>query len=324
VENGIIKILLKKLSLKFVVNKKISKAKSAYTLLELSIVIAIMAVMMTGAIGISVSTFNNTKKIATEMRLRQLYDAVGKFLLINKRMPCPARLDLTINDNGYGEEVGNGSGCSDFTGVYQGVNSNHFYGMIPMKSLGLPLEFSRDEYGSKISFIVDDRFTRSFQDVPNFANPSFGTVSAYDTAFNIQEKPPSAGKTNSAGAIMIILSHGKNKFGAFNDNATTQNIAPTDVDELSNAYSANFDNNFIFKSLNSEIFDDIMIYKTRNQLVEEFSAFYLIACNNAGSLFDNKNAYYGQNIFGTCANGIVPEIYCDKYGSWHLINGCTN
>lgn len=306
------------------VNKKISNPKSAYTLLELSIVIAIMAVMLTVAIGISVSTFNNTKRISTEMRLNNAYNAIGKFLLINKRLPCPARLDLTINDNSYGEEVGNGSGCSGFAGVYQGSNSNHFYGMIPMKSLGLPLEYSRDEYGSKISFIVDDRFTRSFQDVPNFANPSFGTVSAYDTAFSVQEKPPSAGKVASAGAIMIILSHGKNKLGAFNDNATTQNTAPTDTDELSNAYSANFDNNFVLKSINSEIFDDIMIYKTRNQFVEEFNAFYLIACNNAGSVFANKNAYYGQNIFGTCVNGIVPEIYCDKYGNWHLINGCTN
>ncbi|MFZ9181488.1 MAG: type II secretion system protein [Rickettsiales bacterium] len=316
--------MLKKLNLKIVVNKKISIKKSAYTLLELSIVIAIMAVMMTGAIGISVSTFNNTKKIATEMKLRQLYNAVGKFLLINKRMPCPARLNLTINDNGYGEEVGNGSGCSGFTGVYQGANSNHFYGMIPMKSLGLPLEFSRDEYGSKISYIIDDRFTRSFQDVPNFSNPSFGTVGNYGVAFNIKEKPPSSGKLDSAGAIMIIMSHGKNKFGAFNDNSTTQNTAPTDLDELSNSYSANFDNNFIFKSPNSEIFDDIMIYKTRNQLVEEFNAFYLIACSDAGTIFGNKNAYYGQNLFGTCTNGIVPEIYCDKFGNWHLINGCTN
>lgn len=316
--------MLKKLNLKIVVNKKISKPKSAYTLLELSIVIAIMAVMMTGAIGISVSTFNNTKKIATEMKIRQLYNAVGKFLLINKRMPCPARLDLTINDNSYGEEVGNGSGCSGFTGVYQGSNANHFYGMIPMKSLGLPLEFSRDDYGSKISYIIDDRFTRSFQDVPNFSNPSFGTVTNYGTAFNIKEKPPSSGKLDSAGAIMIILSHGKNKFGSFNDNSSTQNTLPTDVDELSNSYVENFDNNFIFKSLNSEIFDDIMIYKTRNQLVEEFSAFYLIACSDAGTLFANKNAYYGQNLFGTCDNGIVPEIYCDKFGNWHMINGCTN
>ena len=310
---------------KKLLGKKLAKkTNSAYTLLELSIVIAIMAVMMTGAIGISVSTFNNTKKIATEMRIRQLYNAVGKFLLINKRMPCPARLDLTINDNSYGEEVGNGSGCSGFSGVYQGNNVNNFYGMIPMKSLGLPLEFGRDEYGSKISYIVDDRFTRSFQDAPNFSNPSFGTVANYASAFNIQEKPPSTGKLSSAGAIMIILSHGKNKFGAFNENSLTQNTLPADADELSNSYVANFDNNFILKSLNSEIFDDIMIYKTRNQLVEEFNAFYLIACENAGSLFANKNAYYGQNLFGTCANGIVPEVYCDKYGNWHMINGCTN
>jgi len=309
----------------FLYKTNISNSKiKAYSLLELSIVISIIAVLMTGAIGISVSTLNKSKNTATNMRLIQIYDAIGKFLLINKRLPCPARLDLDLNSNSFGEEVGNGSGCSGYSGVYVGSNVNHFYGMIPMKSLGLPMEFGRDEYGSKISYIVDDRFARSFQDVPNFSNPSFGTVSNYNTAFNIFDKPPSAGKLNTAGAIIVILSHGQNKLGAFNYNSTTQNIASTDVDELSNSYSANFDNNFTLTSKNSEIFDDIMIYKTRNQLVEEFSAFYLIACNNAGSLFDNKNAYYGQNIFGTCVNGIVPEIFCDKYGNWHLINGCTN
>ena len=74
-----------------------------------------------------------------------------------------------------------------------------------------------------------------------------------------------------------------------------------------------------------KIFDDIVLFKTRNQIVQDFNAFYLIACLNSG--FTNQiHAYYDQNIYDNDCAGLnykkIPEKYCDKFGRWHEINRC--
>ena len=303
----------------------------AYTIIELSIVITIIAVLMTGALSISVGSLAKLKKTATERKINEIYDAIGKFLLVNKRLPCPARLDITPENVNFGREVGIGAGC-DSTGVYQSSVSgmgNIFYGMVPFLSLGLSYDYAQDDFGSKFSFIIDQRFTKNYQNTPDFANNSFGTVANINSIITIHEKPSATTQVITNDAIMIILSHGLNKKGAFNFETNSQNSRSSDVDEQNNDYASNYDNIFVASSQNSEIFDDIMIYKTRNQIVEDFDAFYLIGCNDAGTAFGNKSAYYDQIIYAnsSCAGLTytkLPEKYCDKYGNWVEINKCGN
>ena len=312
---------------------KKSKYKSAYTLIELSIVILIVSFLMTGALTITIGSLNKAKKNYTQSKINQIYNAIGKFLLENKRLPCPASLELTKDNNLYGMEVGSGSGCSG-SGVYQSPTSaNIYYGMVPSKTLGLPSNMAEDEFGSKISYVIDERFTKSYQDVPNFANFGFGTTDPYTATINVIEKPSAISREITQDAILLIISHGLNKFGAFNANASTQNaisIDPNETDEASNSYSSAFDNNFIYYSQNSKTFDDLVLFKTRNQIVEDFNAFYLIACKDAGVKFENKNSYYGQTLYSTTPCDGSPtyqkilEKYCDRFGNWVDINKCEN
>ncbi len=312
-------------------NKKL-KYKSAYTLIELSIVILIVSFLMVGALTVSIGSLNNAKKNYTQIKINQIYSAIGKFLLENKRLPCPADLTLTKNSNLYAIESGSGSGCLG-NGVYKSQTSaNIFYGMVPTKTLGLPSNMAEDEFGSKISYIIDERFTKSYQDVPNFANFGFGTTDPYTSTINIKEKPSAISRDVTQDAILIIISHGLNKFGAFNANSSVQNAIsndPTETDEAENSYKDSFDNNFISYSQNSKTFDDFVFFKTRNQIVEDFNAFYLIACKDAGVKFENKNSYYGQTLYSTnsCAGLSYQKIlekYCDKFGNWFEINKCEN
>lgn len=304
-------------------------AKSAYSLIELSIVITIIAILMTGALSISVGSLAKLKKITTERKVSEIYDAIGKFLLVNKRLPCPARLDITSENVNFGREVGSGAGCGS-AGVYQSSvsgMSNIFYGMVPFLSLGLSYDYAQDDFGSKFSYIIDQRFTKNYQYTPNFANDSFGTVNDVTAILTIHEKPSATTQVITSDAMLIILSHGLNKNGAFNFETNIQNPRSSDLDEKDNDYVSNYDNVFVASSQNSDIFDDIMIYKTRNQIVEDFDAFYLIACNNAGTNFGNKSAYYDQIIYATSTcSGLtytrLPEKYCDKYGNWVEINKC--
>ena len=416
--------MLKKLSQKIVVNKKISRPKSAYTLVELSIVILILAVLMTGGLTITIGSFNKAKKISTQNKINEIYKSLGKFLLENKRLPCPASLELTKNDNSYGVEYGNGSGCGTGavgSGVYVNpTNPNIFYGMIPAKTLNLPLSMGEDDFGSKISYVIDQRFTTVFQEViSSTTNSGFGTTEPYTSIITVKEKPSATSRDITQDAILVIISHGLNAFGAFNANARTRNPRSSDPDEKDNDYfsgfstyfvngvevydasgtactaiactipstanvdqtsvgyantptsltcktgyssspaptytctasgtasvtgsctaitctipvaegasvnyTASFDKNFIYNSQNSEIFDDVVLFKTRNQIVQDFDAHRLVACINAGVEFGSKSAYYEQYLYGTSCGfdyKKIPEKYCDKFGKWFEINKC--
>ena len=312
------------------INNKILKPKSAYTLIELSIVILIISVLMMGGLTITISSLNKAKKISSQNKINEIYNAVGKFLLENKRLPCPANLALTKDSNLYGVESRDGNNECNVSIS----NGNLYYGMVPAKTLNLPLNMGEDDFGGKISYIIDKRFATNFQDNITNKNTGFGTTGSYTGIMTIKEKPSSISRTITADAILVILSHGLNKFGAFNNNSTIQNARSSDSDESENDANSSvangFDNIFIYNSQNSKIFDDVMIFKTRNQIVQDFSAFYLIACLDDGldNTFSGKSAYYGQNLYGTkCGSGFtydkIPEKYCDRFGKWHEINRCA-
>ena len=315
------------------IHNKVQKSKTAYTLIELSIVILIISVLMTGGLTITISSLNKAKKISTQNKINEIYNAVGKFLLENKRLPCPASLELTKNDELYGTESRSANGCNLSASF---VNNDIFYGMVPLKTLNLPMNMGEDNFGSKISYIIDQRFTTNFQEVITNKATGFGTTENFASkpsfpngVINIIEKPSAISREITKDAILVILSHGFNKFGAYNFNGKTQNTRSSDADEMSND-SNSFDNIFIFNSQNSAIFDDILLFRTRNQIVQDFNAFYLIACLDDGSsaIYDNKSVYYGQNLYGTKCTGPsftydkIPEKYCDRFGNWHEINRC--
>ena len=71
--------------------------KTAYSLLELSIVILIIAILISGAMTMSVGTLNNAKNKATQDKIAEIYKSLGNFLLANKRLPCPASLKKLKN-----------------------------------------------------------------------------------------------------------------------------------------------------------------------------------------------------------------------------------
>ena len=57
------------------------------------------------------------------------------------------------------------------------------------------------------------------------------------------------------------------------------------------------DNNVIkVASNNSDIFDDILFYKTRNQLVQDFSAFNLIPCQATTTTISGFNNGFDKII----------------------------
>jgi prepilin-type N-terminal cleavage/methylation domain-containing protein len=78
----------------------------AFSLLELSIVILIASILVTGALSVSSSMTDERKIIITKDRMDVIYKALGTFLLKNKRLPCPASLlEIKSTSTTYGTEL---------------------------------------------------------------------------------------------------------------------------------------------------------------------------------------------------------------------------
>ena len=313
--------------------KKPYKQKQAFSLVELSVVLLVIATLLsTSVIGYK-SIISASKVKSNRDSIDAVYKAIGNYLITNKKLPCPASLTLTKGDVNYGNEVRVSGICSSSSGVI--INGNLAYGMVPTQTLGLPANIAEDSFGTKLSYIIDKRFATL---INSAGTNGFEGTDPDATMIQIQELSSSIVLSN---AIMVIISHGANKLGGFNSNSTSQNPNPANADELSNI-STNFDNIFM-RSSNSSSFDDVLLFKNKMQLAVE-SGFDKMACRSlpvdsvtgkceASSILTNlswKKAEYNQELSSSgpvgqqgCPSACItlsPTLYpsrkCGKYGVW--------
>lgn len=241
-------------------------------------------------LSVSVSSAVNDKSEVTRDNIDEIYRALGTYLLQNGVLPCPApatALKSTASD--YGDPTGTSGTCYDEDGVYE--HNNFAYGMVPIQDLGLSSEFAEDGYGNKFGYLVYKEFTTS---------STFGPAS-YTSGIDVENKTVSLLDSGEL-AVFAIISHGANKSGAFNANSATQNALSTDT---SNSEKANYPTQtgavqitsptdtitFLESTLSpdtitlqaassdtSTVFDDVIFFKSRNDLVRDFNAFHLIRC----------------------------------------------
>ncbi len=331
--------------------------KKAFSLLELSIVILIISILIVGSMTASVTAVNNAKYKLTRDRINEIYKAIGNYLLTNKALPCPASItSLKASDPNYGIAGNNGT-CTNISGVYANASSTIVYGAIPVQTLGLNTDMSEDGFGTKFTYIVAKAFTDpsvTTSDAVGFgrATPT-GIISVKESLNGV-----ATWQNNTNDAILVIISHGNNKFGGFNNNSPSQNSPSPDVAEQYN-YGTSFTGtsvtlaaNFVSSAVNSDVFDDILFYKTRNNMLLDFNALSLVVCRlevttdatcNGGSpcTWHNCNnggsctwaqAYYNQIVTSSeqCSTGysstvLRPTRRCGAFGVWESkhINPCT-
>jgi len=314
--------------------KKNSK-KSAFSLIEISIVVLIIAILITGSLSSSITAINNAKVKSTRERMDEIYKVLGNYLLVNGKLPCPASILELKPSSTYGTSVGTAGTCSG-TGVYSSTTSgatNLVYGMVPVRTLGLSNDLAEDGFEDKIAYIVDK----------NFTGASFGTAASTAT-MTINEIPGSVTKTITDDAIFALVSYGINKSGAFPINSATQIARSSDASETTNDLDSTtsplFDKILISDAKNSDVFDDVVFYKTRNNLLLDFGALFLVPCQagvlnlNYGSAANYSFAQgsYNQLVVSTtqCPVGYrsttnYPTRRCGAFGVWDsvAINPCT-
>ena len=113
----------------------------AFTLVELSIVLVVISVLLITSIPVLTGAVNNAKIKVTNDRIDAIYKAMGAYLSIYKRLPCPASpLIAKSNSANYGMEVScsydENTNPTSSIGIWRSAwNKNLWYGMLPIMAL---------------------------------------------------------------------------------------------------------------------------------------------------------------------------------------------
>jgi prepilin-type N-terminal cleavage/methylation domain-containing protein len=317
--------------------------KSAFSLIELSIVILIVSILVAGSLTISKSSINSSKKSVTKERMDEIYKALTNFVAINRRLPCPALLTVAKGAITYGDEAATVGTCSSTYVSSATDSSNLVYGMVPIKALGLEIDMAEDGWGTKFSYVVDKRFTEASVgsadtngfEITQAIVPEIGTAIA--TALIDVQGPSGTSLLTDENALFVLISHGANKYTGFNASSTAQTDTDGVTDELDNdcnggatstacstTSAARYDNEFIVYSTDPD-FDDIVIYANKPKLLRDAGLEYVM-CNAAeaktASYTWTTNGNYGCSVCSGTANYAKQ---CGKYGIWGAVVGvaCT-
>ena len=242
----------------------------AYTLLEQAIAISLLSVIVMMTILITdmrydVSFYDDTKskieKIEQALIANIIRYSKDSTLLSGNSLPCPADIDANITSADFGlsnsmyQDVG-----GDCLGSYETDTStlgNYYYGMLPVRSLGLSDDYAFDSWGRRMLYLVNkDIFQSNDVDIE---------VEDYTST------------------LFYIISYGKNGYGAYNKSGDLLDSSDAGSYELNNILSS-IDIANIRDIPRSADYDDIVANKTLLQFFAELAGDTIYSSSQCSTL----------------------------------------
>ena len=222
-----------------------------FTLIEMAIVLLIITLLLSGLL-VPLSTQVEQRKIAeTQKSLEEIKEALIGFAIINGRLPCPAKSATEGDEN-----------------VCTGAQPRT--GFIPWAALGVP---KLDGWGHIFRYSVTPAFTLAPPNGPTLTTLRDITITTRDSAGT----PINLSNVNSIPAM--VLSHGRNGYGAFDDQGVAQSPVPVaNADEVDNKNIAPIQAIFISRPQTDNPaaaggeFDDIVVWLSPNILFNRMVA----------------------------------------------------
>lgn len=288
-------------------NRKFINNNGGFSLLELSVVISITAIVVATTVNVIGDRTTENRNLDSFGKLEYISRALQVYATANTELPCPADITDALNDNNFGVADCDSALESDEAGDVHG-------GMVPVTTLGLPTEYAFDEWGRRIVYVVDENMTNSSGWLSSSIKPNIyiNGILANGSEYSILNRTPTKDElgttvdncTGGSGVVVgateydetipvcaayLLLSHGKNGSIAVDSKGGSNLITSAAIigtDEKENSIHENetlgivFDNKFIDKdlndanlaissggsALNTEYFDDILLYRTKRQV----------------------------------------------------------
>lgn len=214
---------------------------NGFTLIELSVVIGIIALITAAGISMGSSMVDSARRTATNNRLDAIENALYAYRMANERLPCPTDASLATSNANYGIEAANKGVCTGGTPTANysytipkggttlvAANTTVTEGAVPVKTLNLPAEFMYDAWGRKFAYAVWTPITAENAFVTNGIAPSCGGMTIEN-----------AGHGNRATSnLYTLVSYGPDGNGGYTQNSgtTRYNGGVSNADELTNCH----------------------------------------------------------------------------------------
>lgn len=154
-----------------------------FTLIELAVVMAIVALLLGGAIYTLSAQVEQRNFEDTRRRLEQARELVLAFAVVNGRLPCPARSAATATPATVAgdEVVTTATGCigEAITDYYGGSSGGVTLGLLPARSIGYQQVdsdgFAVDAWGNRLRYAVANLITlcSGTSTTPHFVNSTY-------------------------------------------------------------------------------------------------------------------------------------------------------
>ena len=224
-----------------------------FSLIEMAVVLFVITLLI-GSLLVPLGTQVEQRQISeTEKALEEIREALLGFAVANGYLPCP-----DTGTNGLENVAGTGL-CNTITG-------NIACGRLPHATLGVA---NSDVWSNRFTYCINEQFAR------RSPATSFSLITA-GTDVNICAAAAGPCATAiSTSAVLAVVSHGKNGFGAINLATGAQNPAAPHADE-----QENYDNNDRFivwrartgAGATAGEFDDIVVWLPRFTLFNRMVA----------------------------------------------------
>jgi prepilin-type N-terminal cleavage/methylation domain-containing protein len=132
--------------------------QDGFTLAEMAVVILISGVLLAAAASMSIPLMRDARRIETQAKLANIAKAIDFYAAQNLRVPCPASPDLNDKNQPFGSEQGSGAE-GKIVPADCGADAKGWEGIVPFKTLGIPVDWIRDN-GHFITYAISPGFAQ--------------------------------------------------------------------------------------------------------------------------------------------------------------------
>lgn len=189
--------------------------RQGFTILEMSIVLVIIAVVLAGGAVTFAVSLQQRQYDETYAKMEVIQKALLDYRRTFRRLPCPADIDTyDTSEQYFGKEAGTVATCSGTPASTYSASTpggDFIYGgMVPTKTLQLPDEYAFDGWGRRFLYAVESSFVQT---------DAFLTESdvTYDAANDVGRITVRNGQSEdiTVSAVYVLLSFGVNGHGAY-------------------------------------------------------------------------------------------------------------
>lgn len=225
-----------------------------FSLVELSVVVLIIGIVLTMGLGALNASREGQSSSTTTQKQTALKEALISYLRRNLRLPCPDT-DFTAPD---GAE--NRTTAGDPTTACSAA-----FGLVPYVTLGLAQDMTQDGWGYFFSYHVSNNAAAN-TDWTRTANLRSGNTGV----ITVNDRNGATVTAIGTSVVAVIVSHGRNGFGAYATGGTRNTLPAVGTDERDNTDT---NTTYLKRTATTDdaatggAFDDITMFVTADDLL---------------------------------------------------------